>query len=195
MYPGPAAGAEDSPTFGSGPHAGDGFPMPSPDFGFIPFLKPYALGPGVGGISLKWRSWFWQFGVGFPSSRRPCKPSMGLVRRGFLISGHGLISGVTPRPLPGWSLQGSSFPQDCGRGVELEGAAGKPALMGASRVRSTHPPSPRMAGRVDRKHSGLNFTLFEFQKVRHTELFQRQKVPPRGLSEWVARTREADFCN
>jgi hypothetical protein len=41
------------------------------------------------------------------------------------------------------------------------------------------------------KRSGLNFTFGEFQQVRHTEVFQRQKVPPRGLSEWVDRTREA----
>ncbi len=62
-----------------------------------------------------------------------------------------------------------------------------------SRVRSTHPPSPRMAGRVDRMDSRLNFTLGEFHQARYTELSHRQKVPPRGLSEWVDRPREASF--
>ncbi len=50
-----------------------------------------------------------------------------------------------------------------------------------------------MADLVDRTGNGLNFTLGEFQEVRYTELLQRQKAPPRGLSERIDRTREAKF--
>jgi NitT/TauT family transport system ATP-binding protein len=52
-----------------------------------------------------------------------------------------------------------------------------------------------MADRVDRNGTGLNFALAEFQQGRYTEIFQRQKVPPRGLSEWVDRTRETKFLH
>src|SRR4030042_5710929 len=114
MYPGPAAGVEGSPTSGYGSHAGDGFPIHSPDFGFTPFLKPGTLGPGPRDTSLRWRFWFGQYGLGFPSSRHPCMPSMGLLKRGFPTSDHGWISGATLGPLPGWSPRGSSFPQSYG---------------------------------------------------------------------------------
>jgi len=50
-----------------------------------------------------------------------------------------------------------------------------------------------MADRIDGMGNRLNFTLGEFQQARDTELFQHQKVPPRGLSEWVGRTRETEF--
>ena len=35
-----------------------------------------------------------------------------------------------------------------------------------------------------------SISLWVISGLRHTELSQRQKVPPRGLSEWVDQTRE-----
>jgi hypothetical protein len=114
MYLGPAGGAEGSPTFGSGPHAGDGFPIHSRDFGFTLFLKPYTLEQGPGDFSLRWRFWFGQCGVGFPSSKLLFMPSTDFLKRGSPTSDPGWISGATLGPLPAWSPRGSSSPQDCG---------------------------------------------------------------------------------
>ena len=36
----------------------------------------------------------------------------------------------------------------------------------------------------------ISISLWVISGLRYTELFQRQKVPPRGLSEWVDQTRE-----
>ena len=52
-----------------------------------------------------------------------------------------------------------------------------------------------MTDRIDRKGNGLNFTLGEFEQVRYTELFQRQKVPPEAFPNGSTGLGKQNFCN